>query len=219
MSTDTTHEFVGYDRRGYCTYGNDATNLCHQPADAAVHQLGHHAFRLRKLPGSTPICGVNITGSRICRKPESDPIHSVSTPAEPVDWYCLRCKKTFHALFHVCPDCGGSDTRLASATPPAEAADAPPERIWLQRGQAIEPTDCTLSHVSTDGTGVEYISAAAHAAELGRLRDALQGAQETIESMRSENKLHGHITDASANYLHKVKPTVDELLNPEGSKS
>jgi hypothetical protein len=35
-----------------------------------------------------------------------------------------------------------------------------PERIWLQRGQALDPSECTLSHVSTDGTGeVEYIRA------------------------------------------------------------
>jgi len=34
------------------------------------------------------------------------------------------------------------------------------ERIWLQRGQALDPAECTLSHVSTDGTGeVEYIRA------------------------------------------------------------
>lgn len=35
-----------------------------------------------------------------------------------------------------------------------------PERIWLQRGQAIDPSECTLSHVSTDGNGeVEYVRA------------------------------------------------------------
>lgn len=35
-----------------------------------------------------------------------------------------------------------------------------PERIWLQRGQATDPAECTLSHVSTDGTGdVEYVRA------------------------------------------------------------
>src|SRR5690242_1439997 len=43
-----------------------------------------------------------------------------------------------------------------SQPPVAEA----PERIWLQRGQALDPTECTLSHVSTDGNGeVEYIRA------------------------------------------------------------
>lgn len=35
-----------------------------------------------------------------------------------------------------------------------------PERIWLQRGQAKDPDECTLSHVSTDGNGeVEYVRA------------------------------------------------------------
>jgi len=60
-------------------------------------------------------------------------------------------------------------------------------------------------------------SFAATQKQLAALREALREAQAVIEDMRSENKLHGHITDASANYLHKVKPQIDSLLSGEES--
>jgi hypothetical protein len=34
-----------------------------------------------------------------------------------------------------------------------------------------------------------------------------------IEDMRAEHKLHGHITDASARYLIRVKPKLDAALS------
>lgn len=41
---------------------------------------------------------------------------------------------------------------------------------------------------------------------------ALKAARTTIESMRAENRLHGHITDSSADYLHHVKPLIDVTI-------
>jgi len=34
-----------------------------------------------------------------------------------------------------------------------------------------------------------------------------------IDEMRSENRLHGHICDASARWLNRVKPRVEEVLS------
>jgi hypothetical protein len=36
--------------------------------------------------------------------------------------------------------------------------------------------------------------------------------QENIEDMKNEHKLHGHITDASAEYLVYLKPDCEEIL-------
>lgn len=47
-----------------------------------------------------------------------------------------------------------------------------------------------------------------YTALLGLLADTTR----IIEDMRDENKLHGHITDANANYLHHVKPRIDIAL-------
>lgn len=44
------------------------------------------------------------------------------------------------------------------------------------------------------------------------LTNALKEAQGIIINMRTENRLHGHITDASAKYLHKVEPQIDAAL-------
>jgi hypothetical protein len=51
--------------------------------------------------------------------------------------------------------------------------------------------------------------------QLAELKEALRSAQGVIEDMRSENRLHGHITCSSAHYLIKVKPQIDGLLTPQ----
>lgn len=48
-------------------------------------------------------------------------------------------------------------------------------------------------------------------AERDSLRAVVVELEAVIEDMRSENRLHGHMTDALAKYLHHVKPKVDAL--------
>ena len=43
--------------------------------------------------------------------------------------------------------------------------------------------------------------------------ELLQECANLIEEMRSENRLHGHITDASARWLTRLKPQVDAHLS------
>jgi len=46
-----------------------------------------------------------------------------------------------------------------------------------------------------------------------RLVELLKEAQKTVNDMRSEHKMHGHITDASAHWAIKIEP---ELLREAG---
>jgi hypothetical protein len=49
-------------------------------------------------------------------------------------------------------------------------------------------------------------------AERDALRRIVEKAVAVIEDMRAENRLHGHVTDASARYLIRVKPEIEAVL-------
>jgi len=44
----------------------------------------------------------------------------------------------------------------------------------------------------------------------------LAEALQTVDDMRNEHKTHGHITDASAHWLIKIKPRITALLDSGG---
>lgn len=47
---------------------------------------------------------------------------------------------------------------------------------------------------------------------IDELVEALKAVQGVIEDMRSESRLHGHITDASAHYLHHAEPAIRAVI-------
>lgn len=65
-------------------------------------------------------------------------------------------------------------------------AETTPERVWLTTGQALDPAECTLSHINTDGhEGVEYISIEAHVAAIEAAAKRLRSMYEPIFAIKS----------------------------------
>jgi hypothetical protein len=49
-------------------------------------------------------------------------------------------------------------------------------------------------------------------AQVAAMEGAIKAQTAVIEDMRAENRLHGHITDATTQWLLKVKPQVEAAL-------
>lgn len=95
----------------------------------------------------------------------------------------------------------------------ADAAGFTPGPWWVTgdlyiAGEDVYVADCGFSDLSgnTATANARLIAAAPD------LYAALKAAVSVIVDMRRENRLHGHITDASARYLHKIEPQIVAAL-------
>jgi hypothetical protein len=73
-----------------------------------------------------------------------------------------------------------------------------------------------------DATSVKLYAAPPQDSDTVRVpRELLVAAKVCVHEMRDENKLHGHITDASAKWAIRIEPRIDAALaaaKPDGGK-
>lgn len=71
-------------------------------------------------------------------------------------------------------------------------------------------TDIEYFNPSDHGIHNQPLMVPAH--EYNLLLAMAKKLKDCIEDMRSEDKIHGHITDSSAHYAIHLKPVCEELL-------
>lgn len=89
-----------------------------------------------------------------------------------------------------------------------------PVKIWIDRNKMRHKGSETWGHFYSTSAPGNPDEVAYYIAEdiVNKLVEVLKAQQEVIEDMRLENRLHGHITDASSRYLHHVGPQTERTL-------
>lgn len=217
MSTTTekkAHEFVfGYPNSETCSYVlNAGGERCGQPRSAAIHKClcGHdlHSQPCKAL-GTVPVIGGEGVTTCDCEL-------TLHSPAESQP--CRECEETeLHKLGCFFNRSLGDTERTRvldpdrrPAPPTTEATDAP-ERLFINGENDYKHGVWTRERCAKGN--LEYISAAAHATEVHRLREALRVARPYVEASAASLNDTGFSSVA----MRDLKQ-VDAALNSEGKE-